>query len=77
MKPGRLRTAANLARYGARNLVAAAVAAPTWFAILGLTGVGLILFGVNTVFGQGWAAIAGGIFSLIAAWLIGRGMANA
>ena len=53
-----------------------AVSALVWFVVLGLGGTAMIVAGVAILFGLGWSFIAGGVFMLLGASFIRKGMIN-
>lgn len=78
-----VRVSGRLARLAGRGTVHGAAlvagivsAALTWFVVAALIGIGLIIGGVNMLFGEGWALIAGGVACLAAAWLMAKGLTN-
>lgn len=58
----------------ASAVIATAVSAMLWLCVLAVGGAGLVVFGVYLLAGDGWAFIAGGVFALLAAGQVSRGL---
>lgn len=51
-----------------------AVSPMLWFLLTAFGGAALVAHGVNILAGSGWASVAGGVFLLLGAAFISRGM---
>lgn len=74
MKRPTLQPVLRIGRNAIALLVLVLVSALTWFVTAASTGIGLVIAGVQLVFGTGWALIAGGIAALAVSWFISRGI---